>query len=146
MAGISRQIEVEGMEDVQRRLAGLSAFDVGEAMFAIGVLLEGSTKERIDSVKATADGTPWAAWSDAHGATRTGAHSLLIESGSLQESIQAVTSQGEVAVGTNLVYAAAHQFGRDEIGLPARPYLGVSEEDADDIRDLIFGGLEEAGR
>jgi phage gpG-like protein len=33
------------------------------------------------------------------------------------------------AVGTNLIYGATHQFGDEERGIPARPYLGLSDDD-----------------
>lgn len=41
-------------------------------------------------------------------------------------------SCGMMEVGLNLVYGAIHQFGGEEagrLGLPARPYLGLSAED-----------------
>lgn len=43
-----------------------------------------------------------------------------------------VDAQG-LALGTNLVYGATHQFGRSEAGIPARPFLGFSDADLDEI-------------
>jgi phage gpG-like protein len=39
--------------------------------------------------------------------------------------------------GTPLEYGAAHQFGREEINLPERPYLGLSEEDKQSVLDML---------
>ena len=144
MAGVTAEIELQGMAEVQRRLAGLSAFDRGESMFALGELLASSTKERIDTEKASPAGEDWVPWSERHAATRKKSHSLLIEEGGLQESIQSLSTSDEVRVGSNLIYAATHQFGDEERGIPARPYLGLSDEDREDISDLILGDLSDA--
>ena len=47
-------------------------------------------------------------------------------------------------MGSNLVYAAIHQMGGKEVGqnIPARPYLGVSRDDEDDLRRLVTGHLK----
>ncbi len=145
MAGLGAEITLEGLDDVEARLRGLSAWDRGEALFAIGELLANSAKERIDSEKAAPDGTPWAPWSERYDATRESRHSLLVEEGDLRDSLQSYASDEGVVVGTNLVYAATHQLGREEVNIPARPFLGLSADDAGDIADLILGGIEEAG-
>ncbi len=79
--------------------------------------------------------------------------------GSLSDSIEHVMgiTGDDVEVGSNLVYAAAHQFGLDmtvvsnkrRITIPARAYLGISlenEEDlvalVDDFVDRQLGGLQ----
>ena len=147
MAGVTAEIELQGMDEVQRRLGGLSAFDRGEAMFSVGELLASSTKERIDTEKASPEGEAWLPWTERYDETRNHAkHSLLIEEGGLQESIQSLSTSDEVRVGSNLIYAATHQFGDEERGIPARPYLGLSDVDREDISDLILGDLEDAVR
>ena len=45
-------------------------------------------------------------------------------------------------LGTPAVYGATHQFGRDNI--PARPFLGVSAADADDIMSALSEWLSES--
>lgn len=144
MSGVAAEIQLEGLPEVEARLRRMASWDRGEAMFAIGVLLENSAKERIDSEKTAPDGTAWAPWSARYDETRERRHSLLVGEGDLRDSIQAFASGAEVRVGSNLIYAATHQFGRDEVNIPARPFLGISEDDRDDIRDVILGGLEEA--
>ena len=147
MAGVAAEIELQGMDEVQRRLGRLSAFDRGETMFALGELLASSVKERIDTEKASPEGEDWLPWTERYDETRSHAkHSLLIEEGGLQESIQSLSTSDEVRVGSNLIYAATHQFGDEERGIPARPYLGLSDEDREDVADLILGDLEDAVR
>jgi phage gpG-like protein len=59
---------------------------------------------------------------------------ILLDRGRLRSS---VTSAGEavqvdrtnVSIGTNLVYAASHQFGDPGRGIPTRPYLVIQGED-----------------
>lgn len=43
--------------------------------------------------------------------------------------------------GTPLEYGAAHQFGRPEINLPERPYLGLSEADRQSVLETLEGYL-----
>ena len=45
-------------------------------------------------------------------------------------------------VGSNLPYARIHQKGGKtgkghKVDMPARPYLGVSEEDMDEVRETV---------
>ena len=43
--------------------------------------------------------------------------------------------------GTPLEYGAAHQFGRPEINLPERSYLGLSEADQQSVLETLEGYL-----
>ena len=54
----------------------------------------------------------------------------------------------EVEVGTNVEYAAIHQFGGDEVGIniPARPYLGLSPDNEADLLSVVEDFIEEALR
>jgi phage gpG-like protein len=44
---------------------------------------------------------------------------------------------------SNIVYAATHQFGDDERNIPARPYLGLSQENAQDVLDVIEDWIDQ---
>ena len=59
---------------------------------------------------------------------RYGRGPILERSGDLASRILADWDKTSAVVGTNLVYAATHHFGDDERGIPARPFLGVSDE------------------
>lgn len=149
MAGVLFTTELDGMDEVRRRMAGLSAYQLADTAFDIGQLLESSTKERIATEKHGPDGEAWAPWSAAYDETRDhGRHSLLVSEGDLRDSIQNVTTDYAAVVGTNLVYAAIHHFGGAEVGknIPARPYLGVSAGDRREISRLVLDDVEEALR
>lgn len=145
MSGVAMDIVIDDA-DVVRFLTNLDSWRIDELAYNIGALLESSTKERIATEKTGPEGEPWAEWSEAYAATRQTRHSLLIDDGNpgLLESIQNYSSGPVAEVGTNLVYGAIHQFGGADAGkpaLPARPYLGVSDADRRDIRELIEGDL-----
>ena len=111
---------------------------------AAGAILESSTRDRFE-IKSAPDGAAWVPWSEAYDDTREDHHSLLVEEGDLRDSIASYSTGVEVHVGSNLIYAAHHHFGGDEIGsgIPARPYLGISDEDEIDLADLVTGKLKE---
>jgi phage virion morphogenesis protein len=79
----------------------------------LGGLIENQSKARF-SERAAPDGTPWAPWSAAYAKTRHGGHSLLVGDGHLRDSIAWQMDGDELHVGSNLVYAAIHQFGWGE--------------------------------
>lgn len=54
--------------------------------------------------------------------------------------------RNSVEIGTPEVYGATHQFGADDRGIPARPFLGLSDGDIDEIGDLVTDYLEDALR
>jgi len=148
MAGVAYSLEARELDQALEGLARWSstvAVRRARLADAIGALLESSVKRRIADEKAAPDGAPWAPWSPAYGETRRAGQSILVGEGDLRDSIQALTSAAEVQVGSNLVYAATHQFGDDERGIPERPYLGLSPEDERGVRDLaadfLRGGL-----
>lgn len=137
--------------DAKAKLSALSEADLSAIADAAGALIEDQTKLRLNDAKTAPDGTPWAAWSVAYAEKIAGksARSLLIGVGNpgLLESISNVTTGTDAIVGSNLIYAAIHQFGGDvEQGhapIPARPYLGLSSEDEIAITDLVSGKFEE---
>lgn len=144
MAGVTAQLTTVGLDEAIRRLSRLENFEMSQLADDAGTLLVSSTRERLHETKAAPDGSPWPEWSEEYAATRHGGHSLLVGNRELLDTIAHVVQGGEVHVGSNLVYAAHHQFGGDELGsgIPARPYLGVSEQDELDLKDLVTGTLE----
>jgi len=93
---------------------------------------------------------PWAPWSDAYAQSlkrrnRITPRSLLVGENNLLTSIQNYTTGEAARVGTNLIYGAIHQFGGEAVGknIPARPYLGISDDNAAEITDLVTDRLED---
>ena len=116
-------------------------------MDQIGRYLVDSTLRRFERERAP-DGSPWlkSARALAEGG-RT-----LTDTGRLRGSIAHTVTDGgrAVEVGSNVLYAAIHQFGgRAGKGLratiPARPYLGIDDRDRDAITRIVSRALEGAG-
>lgn len=131
-------------------LAGLVARgeDLTPAMDAIGSALVTSTLLRFERGQDP-EGTPWL---PSQRALETGGQTL-IKTGRLRDSITHRATADSVVVGTNLVYAAIHQLGGQagrgrRTRIPARPYLGVSADDRDEILGTLadfIAGASEAG-
>ena len=146
MAGVTHFLELENYNQVMDRLHGLGVWEREALAFDMGAILESSTKERIATEKASPAGDPWVPWSEAYDETRNhDVHSLLVSEGDLLDSVQNYSTGTTVRVGSNLVYAAIHHFGGEEVdsAIPERPYLGLSAEDEEEIRALVIGDVKE---
>lgn len=127
---------------------------------AIGTGLAANTRDRFDAGQDP-EGKAWAALNPAYAAVKRGP-GILREAGmrgGLQGSITFATEADSVIVGSNKVYAAVHQFGATirpkrpggrlvfklagrtvrarSVTVPARPYLGFSDEDRDTVLDVL---------
>lgn len=151
MAGVVHEVSLDSAA-AQAALARLSPELLAQVADEIGAMVEDQTKRRIEDEKTAPDGTPWAPWSAGYAerlAKKT-ARSLLVGEGNLRDSIQNLVTGTDIAVGTNLPYGAIHQFGGDvsqgHPPIPARPYLGLSVENATEIEDLVLIRVEEVLR
>lgn len=130
-------------------LARLSPALLAQLSDDIGGLVASQVQRRIADDKTAPDGTPWAPWSARYEARikdrqRGRNRSLLVASGALGTDIHHLVAGTEIHVGSNLEYAAVHQFGSaNGQGIPARPYLGLSASDRTEIEDLIVTRLDE---
>lgn len=73
----------------------------------------------------------------------------LTDTALLRRSIDYAATSDKVMVGSNLPYARIHQKGGKtgkghKVDMPARPYLGVSEEDMDEVRETVADFLKGA--
>ena len=122
---------------------GDGRLDSRELLEAAGQLGESQTKARIAAGGPAPDGEAWAEWSRDYAATRHSGQGLLFSEGALLDDIAArPPSSDAVAWGSGLIYARVHQEGYEDI--PARPYLGISEGDAQAFEDLGLQYLAEA--
>ncbi|CUJ55617.1 phage virion morphogenesis protein [Achromobacter sp. 2789STDY5608621] len=136
-----------------KRLAEL-AQDMTPALRGIGEYLAGSSRDRFGSQTAP-DGSAWtplAHWyREAKPANKD---KILTLRGYLSSSIHWQVLPDSVLVGSNLEYAAIHQFGGvirpkqrkalkvggravSQVKIPARPYLGISTDDATESEALV---------
>lgn len=160
-------VTFEGDSDkLLKRLKNLSAVEKRSAMNAVAEGLRTSTVERFQTQRDPS-GKPWEQSIRAMG--RGG--KTLIETTALLNSIRAKSDNGGATVGTNDIRAATHQFGDErtirakkgkyltfkvggkwrkvesvKVKIPARPFLGISEDDELEIKDIIDTAIEEAIR
>lgn len=112
MTGVSLDIVIdEG--DLGRQLQQLvdRAGDLRDALGEIGEIMTASTQARFGQ-GVDPDGSPWAPLAASTLALKKGPGTLR-ESLHLQSSIRYQVDGDAVRIGTDVPYAAAHQFGRD---------------------------------
>jgi phage virion morphogenesis protein len=167
--GASVSFDLKEVDAVKKMLANasLSAADRGRLLQSIGGEIEDQTKERFDTQKSP-DGDSWKALAqktkDYYNSQGWSARSTLVGEGMLRDSITSEVQSGAwaVLVGAAKEYAAVHQFGAEitpksakalfvpgygmlkKVKISARPYLGVSSNDAKAIEDAVanfLGGI-----
>ncbi|PLX97314.1 MAG: phage virion morphogenesis protein [Desulfuromonas sp.] len=118
--------------------------DLTPAMQAIGERILRSTDERF-----TTETTPTLEkWSVSKAAADEG-RKTLTKSHQLRNSIWYRAGKDAVRVGSPKPYGAIHQFGgkagiKGRVVLPARPFLGVTEDDKREISAIISDHLTSA--
>jgi len=156
VAGVAFQIEDKGFEQALHAIDGVEHLEQNELLDALGRLFQESTRERIEVTKTAPDGSTWKA-------NRQGT-STLRDSGNLAASIDYQVGSSSVAIGSALVYSAIHHFGGDikpknadrlvfqvgnqlvfatKVTIPARPYLGVSSDDAREALQMVADTISE---
>ncbi len=126
-------------------------------MAAIGTHLVASTHMRFVTQKDP-EGQPWHILNPDYAEGKRNTR-ILTESGRLRDSINSRPGNDHVLVGTNVIYAAPHQFGAvivpksashlffrmggnlivaNKVTLPARPFLGISSDDQTAIAEIVF--------
>lgn len=132
------KVQAKGLSRAQRQLLQLTQIDFrAELLESVGALVESQTRQRIQEDKEAPGGGAWAEWSESHARTRHGGQSLLQGEGDLLDSMQYLVEGEDVVVGSNLIYAATHQYGDEKRGIPAREFLGLSAEDEVELGDLV---------
>jgi phage virion morphogenesis protein len=162
MTGVTLRVDIDE-DGVSSALSDLieRGDDLTPLMDSIGMGLEASITERFNETSVAPSGAPWTPSI----AAREEGRRTLINSGNLRDSITHRAGRDEVEVGSNVIYAAIHQFGgtikaktskglrfkigdrfvtKNEVTIPARPFLGVSESDRDLIREEVVAFLGEA--
>jgi phage gpG-like protein len=161
---------LEGSEAVVNylRLYMRRAGNPSPVMKAIGERVVRQTFERFNAGGPAPDGTPWAPVKRPHPRAR----GILRVTDQLRDSNRyQILGPAALAVGTNKVYGAIHQFGgktsphtilpyrkkalfwpgalhpvksvrHPGSAIPARPYLGISQKDSDEIISMIGEYIE----
>ena len=122
-----------------------------------GEYLLTSTKERF-RVKEAPDGSPWAPNAPSVVRRKGRDDPLIGETGLLADRIHYRVTRNHLEVGSPMEYAATQHFGakRGDFGttssgrpipwgdIPARPFLGLSEEDEAQLLDILEDHLRAA--
>lgn len=156
MSGSAIAIQVNDAE-VRQLLARLAerTSNLRPPMAAIGEIVVESVQRNFEEHRSP-DGKTWAPLSDRYArwkSTKKGRNlsDILLLNRVLMGSIHHRAERDRVAIGTNIVYGAIHQFGgRTGRGhaatMPARPFLGVRDDDWVEIRDVILKHIKKADR
>ena len=125
----------------------------------VGALVVSQTQRRIRREQTSPDGTPWPDWSEGYAAHKHGAgghqkhpgklrssgeHTMLMLSGHLVGAITHVVHDNYVEIGpdTSIIYGNVHQYGFPERNIPQRQFLGLSEDNKDDVQKVVEAYLE----
>ena len=158
------RIRVDGLREVEEQLDALfgRTRDLTPLMAVLGENLVAGTRDRFEREEAP-DGAPW---KPSLRAELEGGQTLT-QRGRLRDSVHFEARADQVEVGSNLIYAAVHQLGAtivpvnagalrfrlpgglgmrtvQQVVIPARPYLGISDYDEDVMRGsiAIYAGAE----
>jgi len=141
-----------------RKIRGFAELDKKKINAAIGEGVRESTLERFKTSKGPDDKT----WKTSIRAATEGGRTL-VQTAQLRNSIRSKSDASGFAVGTNAKHAATHQFGEQgrtirarraktlrfqvggrwvskkkvKINIPARPYLGLSDDDMQEIKGTV---------
>jgi len=162
MVGVSVKVNIE---DAQRTLSeAQEALENPISMWdEIGVAMTQSTTDRF-ATGTTPDGNQWPQSIRVKMAQGNG--QTLVDKGQLVRSITHEANDGGVEIGTNVIYAAIHQFGGtiraktakglrfsipgvgfvnvQAVNIPARPFLGVNAEDENEIGEIALRHVAQA--
>ncbi|SHO58788.1 phage virion morphogenesis protein [Vibrio quintilis] len=151
MAGVHYTLTPDGLETIQKRLNQLKQRgDNLQPLFAdIGELLLLSHDERFRQ-QVSPDGEPWQPLSE-HYRKRKPRHqdTILKLNDHLGRELNYIATGSDLFFGTPYEYGAIHQFGgtpempAGPAAIPARPWLGVSQEDVDAIHQMVADFLSD---
>lgn len=153
MAKAGASLSWGGFDKVVGKAAATFGDQKKALMASIGEALVSSTLKRFDAE----EGPDGKKWQPSHRAAAESGKTLT-NTAHLRKSIDYAATPGKVMVGSNLPYARIHQLGgtikpkkkylkfkgkdgKDvfvkEVKMPARPYLGVSKADMDEVKAVL---------
>jgi len=128
MAGVTLTAQLTGTTALTKALNQLmtQAGTLSPALAQIGEYLLESHQSRFQ-LEIAPDGTPWAPLAPETLARKNGEDRILQDQGTLRDTLSYSVTGNELLFGSNLEYAATHQFGREEDGIEARPFIGITD-------------------
>ncbi|MBZ0253605.1 MAG: phage virion morphogenesis protein [Candidatus Methylomirabilis sp.] len=160
-SGVQVRVEITSPPGLDRAFAGLIRLgaDLRPVWSDIGAGLVASARDRFEEGRGP-DGRAWTPLAATtiglrkrriRGKKKRAAYTPkpLLDSGRLRDSVTMRADVDGVEVGSNLAYARIHQLGGKagrgrKTAIPARPYLGLSDEDRDMIPEVVMDHLRRA--
>lgn len=145
--GASFRVDISELEALQAMLAKVAVLDLDALENAFGDIAVTNAQKRFEA-KHDPDRVPWKPWSEKYHKKIAGdaRRSVLMgPTARLQQSLTYENRSDGVYVGSTMVYARVHQQGWEERNIPARPYLGVGTEDAEDFFEATETVLKQGG-
>jgi phage gpG-like protein len=144
MSGTALTIRLEGIEEIMARYTCLDFADPSfRPLFAeIGEEVVSQTHERFERGEDPA-GEPWE--ESARVAENGG--QVLVDNAILQNSIGYQVRPGSVETGTNVVYAAIHQFSGEDVDMPwivERAFLPRGVDEITNLSGIVADFMTDA--
>lgn len=138
MAGASIAAKLSGLNEIVDTLNQLIANsqDLTPAHAQIGEYLLESHQSRFQ-LEIAPDGSLWEPLAPETLARKGGEDRILQDSGLLRDTLSYEVTANDLLFGSNLEYAATHQFGREEAGIVARPFIGITSSPWDDTSEIL---------
>jgi phage gpG-like protein len=156
MTGVAIQFEVAGLDAALARLNRAGSMEFQELLDGLSRMGQQQTQRRIEEEKTSPAGRAWPKTTDGRAA-------LFVSGAHLSRSIDHAATATEARWGSGWIGARVHQFGavitpknakalRFKIGgksvvtqralIPPRPYLGVSEDNRQDLEKTAITFVE----
>jgi len=140
--------------------AAAAGRDLSPLMRDIAGVIEDAIERAFQTQSDPETGEPWAPLAESTKKQRSGSEpfAILQDSSSLVQSIRSDFDASSAEAGVAEIYGVTHQFGAEkgEFGdtrhgvpipwgdIPARPFLGLSDEDENEILDLVSAYLSDS--
>lgn len=147
MAGVSIKVKVDDRKVVQAitRLLKVTN-DLTPAWRDIGEYLLNAHRQRI-SLQQDPDGNPWTPLSEQYQKRKKkNKDKMLVLEGDLFRQFSYEVSPNQLEFMNNTIQAATHQFGDPSRNIPARPFMGLSEDDNTRIMNIVNSHIKRAAR
>ena len=143
MSGVKLEYQID-TKRIQAAFDRLGKIDTHSMFDEIGGHLDNAVLQRFNS----GVGPDGIAWEPSERALNEGGKTL-VDYGHLRDSITHNTYAHGVEHGSNMVYAAIHQFGgktgrNKSVTMIARPFIGISADDEIAINEIVEDFLQEA--
>jgi phage virion morphogenesis protein len=138
LAGVNLSAQLKGVSELVDTLNQLmnKTRNLQPALAQVGEYLLESHQARFQ-LEVAPEGTPWAPLAPQTLARKKGEDRILQERGTLRDTLAYDATATELIFGSNLEYAAAHQFGREEDGIEARPFIGITDGPWQDNVEIV---------